>query len=751
MAIRNFAKCLSVAALAVACTVHDPEWQAPNFSEPVSSEPLVLSVRVDDGLLDRIEAGEPVLEELGAAHVRRIFPDAGIYEARSREAGLHRYYSLTFPEEFPLTRAVDALEEVPGILSVHPQHKVRLRATFDDPYFPKQWHFENSRYPKADIGVVPVWERYTKGRADVVVAVVDECVDPTHPDLQANLWDDGSGHIGYNFARESRDLSIRNGDSGHGTHVAGIIGAVNNNGTGVCGIAGGDAAAGVGGVRLMSCGIFSGEVIAGADAIAQAIKWSADHGAVISQNSWGYVSEDVGLEEYKSWKFDDRDPVRGAIDYFIRYAGCDENGAQRADSPMKGGLVFFAAGNEGIDWDYICSQHDDVIAVGAFGLDGNRAAYSNYGDWVDIAAPGAAASSRDDVIWSTVPFSLSSAGYEGIDSEGYVWLGTSMATPHASGVAALLVSYFGGPGFTAESCRELLLAGLGETVGGWKAVGRRLNALASFDYALSADGPRLILARETADVRAHEVVDISVSVASREEVSIRCEPGSPALRYDPAACRAVITGRDAAPGTYEAVFTATETLSGKTSSATLRYTLHPNHPPQLKAQPENLYYRKLQVNQTLALDDIFSDEDGETLACTATVSPEGVVDVLCSGDHVFVTAAGYGIAEVELRASDAFGESATARFRAAVVNPEAPVTLYPDLVSTDAYIMVDGSTPAEIRIAVYTSTGARVLESTQSASVFEPAHLDVSGLAPGRYTVDVSYAGATHRVRMIKY
>lgn len=768
MAIRNFAKCLSAAALAVACTVHDPEMQAPMNSEPVSSDvsAAVLNARFDDALIAQIEEGSLSLEDWGIESVERIFPDAGRYEARSREAGLHRYYSVRFRREVPVTRAAAALEELPGVLSVNPRRKARMRAAFNDPYLSKQWHLVNGKTPSADIGVSEVWERYTKGSETVVVAVVDECVDPGHPDIKANLWNDGEGHTGRNFVRSSWDLSVRTGDVGHGTHVAGIVSAVNNNGLGVSSIAGGDAALGIQGVKLMSCAIFSGYASADDDAVAQAIKWSADHGAVISQNSWGYSADlnndgritAAELAEYKSWTFDQRDPVRGAIDYFIRYAGCDENGIQRADSPMKGGLVIFAAGNENIDWDYIGSQHDGVIAVGAFGMNGNKASYSNYGSWVDVAAPGGDASSRDDVIWSTVPSLLSSTGYEGIDRDGYAWVGTSMACPHVSGVAALLVSYFGGPGFTADHCREMLLEGLGDAVGGTRPIGRRLDAKGAFEYGFLSgldpeeEAPQILLSKEEVEVKAHERAELTVrAFSAREEVTLRCEPGSSALRFDAATGTITIVGSDAAAGRYEALFTAVGKDSGKTTEATLCYTLLPNHAPVCKAVPENLFFEKLKVNRTLNVSDIFTDADGETLLCTAKVAPEGVVDVLCGGEYIFVSAAGYGIADVELTASDALGESVTVRLKAAVADPDQPVSLYPSVVSTDAYLSVGRVTPVTLQASVYSALGSLVMQTSGSASAFYPLHMDVSSLAPGRYTVEVAFQGISHRVRMIKY
>ena len=128
-------------------------------------------------------------------------------------------------------------------------------------------------------------------------------------------------------------------DESHGTHVAGTVGARTNNNIGVAGVAGGDGTEGSG-VRLMSCQIFGGKNEGGSG--ARAMYYSANNGAVISQNSWGYVLK-ANITAIPQ-------ADKAAIDYFIKYAGCDKDGNQLPNSPMKGGIVIFAAGNDGMDY-----------------------------------------------------------------------------------------------------------------------------------------------------------------------------------------------------------------------------------------------------------------------------------------------------------------------------------------------------------------------------------------------------------------
>jgi len=350
------------------------------------------------------------------------------YEGRHKAWGFHLWYELEFKDEQNIVELIKQYCEFEEIAFAEPVFKKqliddspiteRVKWIPNDPMFSQQWHYHNtgqqSGTPGADIDLVNAWEIQT-GDPSVIVAIIDGGIQHNHPDIQANMW---SG-IGYNFVTNSTTIQPHD----HGTHVAGTISAVNHNGLGVSGIAGGS---GLGdGVRLMSCQVF-GPYDNGGFELAPV--WAADNGAVISQNSWGYTS--AGYYEQA---------VLDAIDYFNQNAGSE------AESPMDGGITIFAAGNSNSTGQWYPACYSGVMSVAATNNNDQKAWYSNYDTWVDISAPGGETNSVEQRgVLSTV----TGNGY------GYKQ-GTSMACPHVSGVAALLLSHAPGQ-LTPEELKDVV-------------------------------------------------------------------------------------------------------------------------------------------------------------------------------------------------------------------------------------------------------------------------------------------------------
>lgn len=340
---------------------------------------------------------------------------------------------------------------------------------FDDPELPLQWGYINrggygfeQPWAKAiagcDVGCEEAWALCT-GDSSIIVGVMDEGVHWEHPDLRANIWvnedeeyasdedNDGNGfkgdRYGYNFATDRGYIATTStNDTGHGTHVAGTIAAVNNNGIGVSGVAGGDAAAGKGGVRIMSLQIFDDAYASTVAMEAKAFKYAADNGAVIMQCSWGYNSAYSNIMQgYTPGPASEEEwaalyPLeKEAIDYFINNAG-SPNGV------IDGGIVVFASGNEFAGMSAYPGAYSKCISVGAVAADYTPATYSNFGVEVDLSAPGG-----DGDYYGTPGSSYDNGGMiystlvvEGKPTYGF-YEGTSMSCPHVSGVIALGLSY----------------------------------------------------------------------------------------------------------------------------------------------------------------------------------------------------------------------------------------------------------------------------------------------------------------------
>lgn len=450
------------------------------------------------------------LRDVGANKIERIFPFAGKDEHRQRAAALNTWYSIAMDRTATRgTRAAakhqletiadyaepayHAVLESPEYISDDGDSETQANKGkyFNDPLYDKQWNLHNngnignytdatgkriiSSIAHADINAEAAW-RQTTGDPSVVVAVVDGGIDIHHEDLQESIWinkneipdngidDDNNGYVddvyGYNFTEDNALIT----PTRHATHVAGIIAARNNNGKGISSIAGGNGNPNTG-VRLMCCQIFrnnpnynpsdkhSPETIGTGDRNreAAAIVYGANNGAIISQNSWGY---DRVMKQTPQ-------VIKDAIRYFNTYAGGD-----KTDKPlMQGGLVIFAAGNDATSAPSMPSAESSVVSVSSFNPDFRASWYTNYGSWTDISAPGGSKpvnglyplqdGQPTSAILSTVPATTAHP------NGGYAYMqGTSMATPHVSAIAALIVSKYGNARFTAKQLRERLLTGV---------------------------------------------------------------------------------------------------------------------------------------------------------------------------------------------------------------------------------------------------------------------------------------------------
>ena len=718
-----------------------PTEEEVQAAQELSYVPGESIIKFDERTADRLEKeGAGVLAAYGITSAERVFEHAGEYEERTRREGLHLFYKVTFDPDRPVTKATAEMKDIPGVKSVDPVRKVHRRSVFNDPYLGRQWNYINTGHSGADINVKEVWEHYTTGSSDVIVAVVDGGVQTNHPDLDVIA---GGENGSRNFVR--RNYTITADD--HGTHVAGTIAAINNNGKGVCGIAGGNYAAGVEGVRILSCQIFEGESSASESQTINAIKWGADHGALISQNSWGYYADtdedgtvsSAELAAYKSDKISEAEKL--AIDYFIRYAGCNADGSQKSGSLMKGGIVVFAAGNEDIDYDII-GAYDPVISVGAYGSSGSKASYSNYGAWVDLAAPGG----DYEGIYST----LSSGQYGNSIIEGgyrYNMEGTSMACPHVSGVAALIVSFFGGEGFTAEDLRHRLVD-MAPAFSSSRPIGAKLDALSAFST--------VNFSRHDIQVKAHATETVGVIISDIDDAAdIIFDGGSEAAtisRGSDGTYSVSIVGRNAPAGRYAATLTVNY-KGGASYSDTLEYEILENHAPVVSTTPENRIYQLHSLGTAFSLmgDGIFSDPDGETPSIEIASDDETVAVASMRGDRIYVQPVGYGACNILLTATDELGLSASASFQLVIWNPKEELQA-DEVTDGSLVIRIEDKDYQDVRVEIINAAGSVQYKTIKVTNAFDPVELDLNslGLPPGVYTIRITYAGETYTRVFVK-
>ena len=243
---------------------------------------------------------------------------------------------------------------------------------------------------------------------EVIVAVLDSGVDSAHPDLKANLLRDREGRVvGANFvnkgARGAADQDFAD-YNGHGTHVAGLIAATGNNGEGGVGVAS------CASIKIMPVRVLDEKGSGNSLEIERGIQWALAHGADIINISLGTVVAFPERQDHHHHPLYDEAAARGVI----IFAAAGNDGQSLGVAETRGGFsVYF--------YNYPAS-YDSVIAVGATTQQGNLAAFSNRGQSIDIAVPGAA-------LLSTLP-----GGRYGLMS------GTSMATPVAAGLYALVLS-----------------------------------------------------------------------------------------------------------------------------------------------------------------------------------------------------------------------------------------------------------------------------------------------------------------------
>ncbi len=312
---------------------------------------------------------------------------------------------LKLPSGMDVSRAAEVYGRNPDIEYAEPNYIYHPYASPNDSMYSEQWALEK-------INMESVWD-LEKGNTGVVIAIVDTGVQWDHPDLSGKIWDnsdeiagngtddDNNGYIDDVRGWDTADADNNPADSyGHGTHCAGIAAAQTDNSIGISGVAWN--------CRIMPVKIDSmvWERAFTAAACAEAITYAADNGAQVISMSWGGPA--------------DSSAIRSALE----------------QAHSQGVVLIAAAGNSNDDFSGYPAVYHNVISVSATNCNDNKVYFSTYGVFVDVAAPGAD-------IYST---------YTGSSYASFS--GTSMAAPHAAGLAALLISH--NSALNNEQIRQIL-------------------------------------------------------------------------------------------------------------------------------------------------------------------------------------------------------------------------------------------------------------------------------------------------------
>lgn len=395
----------------------------------------------------------------GADRIVPLFPGARPKLHAGSTYDLSGWFKIRFAGAVDIERVVGEYAALPGILEAEPISIRTVSAVPNDGDFASQWHLD--MFSDHDIDAPEAWDHET-GDTSIIVAILDSGVRYFHKDIggadagygdpaaaDGNMWinrteqdgiagidDDVNGYIddwiGWDFVDGAEDCwsgedcdTLDNDPrdfNGHGTHCAGNIAAMNNNGYAVCSVAGGWGSGAPqpagNGVKVMALRVgWSARFLlfeigmVRMDFCAQALYYAAENGARIASCSW--ESENDG-------------GLAAAIDYFL----------------AAGGMIFKSAGNDDIETpDYMCGR-PDIISVAATDSNDCKAGFSSFGTWVDISAPGVG---------------IYSLYHDHDDPENDCIApidGTSMATPIAAGAAALIWSRR--PDYTAAQVEQRL-------------------------------------------------------------------------------------------------------------------------------------------------------------------------------------------------------------------------------------------------------------------------------------------------------
>lgn len=372
-----------------------------------------VSINVNEDLSIGIPTIDLLNKEFGINNVKKILHE----NINTLTSNL---YKFEFSKDIDIQNIANQYNKNQAVIYAEPNYLFQTCKTPNDPYFSNQWAL--NQLNKYDIHAPDAWDIET-GSSDTVVAIIDTGVDYNHIDIIDNIWHDQNGNPGHDFVDinvnaylppeyelyPDEDYVESDGDPldvlGHGTHCAGIVGAVGNNNIGITGVSWQCKIMPVkAGFKIKFLSNLAGKFET--DDIINAIHYAADNGADIISFSFGRYGEVKSIEDACNYAYN------------------------------KGVLLIASAGNENCEAFHIPSSYENVISVGATDEYDKKASFSNYGQYVDIAAPGVnilSLRAKDTDMYDD-------GGSHIINKDYYIASGTSMSCPIVSGIATLILS-----------------------------------------------------------------------------------------------------------------------------------------------------------------------------------------------------------------------------------------------------------------------------------------------------------------------
>ena len=410
--MKRFLSILTLIAVVTSCTKADLE--STTRPDDISSKIInTTDCAIAGKLLVKLNRYTPSFNvecDITDIEARPVVPIGKATDAEIESEELYRWWVLSFSEDVNIEHVAEAIaanslvqyveynteleridsgDENSRDDSIHSVTRaIAADMPFNDEYLCEQWHYYNDgtvygdvssdHRPGADINLFPAW-KYCTGDNRVIVAVIDGGVKYDHPDLAANMWvneaekngsarvdDDNNGYTddiyGFNFNDDNGNITFDD----HGTHVAGTIAAVSNNGIGVAGIAGGSGKGD--GCRIMTCQIYKNGEATSTENIAAAIKYAADNGAVIINNSWQYAKGSYTSDSRFRQNYS---VLMDAIKYFESNA--------KLPGVIDGGICIFAAGNDAYGFNFNDDNGNITFDDHGTHVAGTIAAVSNNG------------------------------------------------------------------------------------------------------------------------------------------------------------------------------------------------------------------------------------------------------------------------------------------------------------------------------------------------------------------------------------